>query len=480
MKHILALILSISTFAEMSFAQVPQKTPPPMKLSDPLPANLFVELSRIINPAIVNISTSLVSRKGARPGMRDPMLDMLERYYGFQMPQGPTPNKPQQIGLGTGFIIREDGLIITNNHVIEGADIVQVTLSNSDKVYEAKVIGTDSRTDIALVKIKADVKLPVAALGNSKDLKTGEWVAAFGNPFGHSHSMSKGIVSSINREISEINRVPLIQTDASINPGNSGGPLVNTLGYVVGVNSAIDPRGQGIGFAIPIDEIKKILPDLEQRGSIRKGYLGLALGDHNSASAEDLGLDEKNLGAVVIKVVPRSPGDKAGVKMYDTITEFNGRKIKSSVDLMDVVSTQAPGSVSTMKVLSPNRKTRTLKVTIAERPTEQKLSGLNSSTPANEIKGQKAPHDMGFSVTDLTDQLRKELQFEGDIKKPIIISVDRSSLASMAGLQVGDIILEVNKKEVATASDVVKSLKKNENSIRVARGNQIIVVTFSK
>ncbi len=476
MKQFLALIISILTIAEVSFAQVPQKTPPPMKLSDPLPANLFVELSRIINPAIVNISTSLVARKGARPGMRDPMLDMLERYYGFQMPQGPNPNKPQQIGLGTGFIIREDGLIITNNHVIEGADIVQVTLSDSDKVYEAKVIGTD----IALVKIKADVKLPVAALGNSKDLKTGEWVAAFGNPFGHSHSMSKGIVSSINREISEINRIPLIQTDASINPGNSGGPLVNTLGYVVGVNSAIDPRGQGIGFAIPIDEIKKILPDLEQRGSIRKGYLGVALGDHNSASAEDLGLDEKNLGAVVIKVVLRGPGDKAGVKMYDTIIEFNGRKIKSSIDLMDQVSTQAPGSVSTMKVLSPNRKTRTLKVTIAERPTDQKLAGFNSSTPTGEIKGQKAPHEMGFAVTDLTDQLRKELQFEGDIKRPIIISVDRSSLASMAGLQVGDIILEVNKKEVTTANDVVKLLKKNENSIRVARGNQIIVVTFSK
>jgi serine protease Do len=476
MKKLFVLISVILISAEFGLAQVPQKTPPPMKFNDPLPANLFVELSRIINPAIVNISTSLKPRGR---GQQDPMLELLERYYGVQIPgAGPNGNKPLPIGLGTGFIIREDGLIITNNHVIEGADIVQVQLSDSDKTYEAKVIGSDSRTDIALVKIKADVKLPVAALGNSKELKTGEWVAAFGNPFGHSHTMTKGIVSSINREIAEINRVPLIQTDASINPGNSGGPLVNTAGYVVGVNSAIDPRGQGIGFAIPIDEVKKILPDLESRGSIRKGYLGLGLGDHSDESAADLGLDEKYHGAVVLSVVPRSPADKAGLKIYDTIIELNGKKIKNSIDLMDEVSAQTPGKTVTMKVISPNRKKRDLKVTVAERPSDKSLAKLNKRAPP-EVKSQPAPFDMGFSVTDLNDRLRQDLQVEGDVKKPVIISVEDSSLASMAGLQVGDIILEVNKKEVSTANDVVKSLKKNSNTIKIARGAQIIVISFS-
>lgn len=474
MKKIFWVFSTFLINANLTFAQVPQRTPPAMKLTEPLPANLFTELSRIINPAVVNISTSLMARK-ARPGMRDPMLEMLERFYGFQKPQG-NP-KPQQVGLGTGFIIREDGLIVTNNHVIEGADIVQVQLSDSDKLYEAKVIGSDSRTDIALVKIKASVKLPVAALGNSKELKTGDWVAAFGNPFGHSHTMTKGIVSSINREIAEINRIPLIQTDASINPGNSGGPLVDTRGYVVGVNSAIDPRAQGIGFAIPIDEIKKILPDLESRGSIRKGYLGLGLGDHTDSSADELGLDEKNHGAVVLKVVPRGPGDRAGLKMYDTILEINGKKIKNSIDLMDEVSGQAPGSKVTLKVISPNRKKRDLTINIAERPNDLRLSQRDQAPV--DMKGQKAPFDMGFSVTDLNDRLRQDLRLEDDVKKPVIIRVEESSLASMAGLQVGDIILEVNKKEVTSASDVVKNLKKNTNTVRVARGNQIIVLTFS-
>ena len=476
MKRFSVLFITLIFGASFSLAQVPQKTPPPMKLSDPLPANLFVELSRIINPTVVNISTSVRARK-AQPGMRDPMLEMLERMYGIQGQMGPQSNKPQQIGLGTGFIIREDGLILTNNHVIEGADIVQVQLSDSEKLYDAKVIGSDSRTDVALIKIKADVKLPVAALGNSKELKTGEWVTAFGNPFGHSHTMTKGIVSSINRQISEINRVPLIQTDASINPGNSGGPLVDTRGYVVGVNSAIDPRGQGIGFAIPIDEIKRVLPDLESRGSIRKGYLGLGLGDHTDESAESLGLSESNHGAVVIKIVPHGPGDKAGIKMYDTITEFNGRKIKSSVDLMDEVSTQAPGSTVGMKVISTNGKKKDLKVVIADRPSDMKLANtMRSSEP--EIKGQKVPFQIGFTVSDLNEQLRRELDLEAGIKKPVIVGIDQTSLAAMAGLQIGDVILEVNKKEVTTASEVMKSLKKDTNTIRVARGNQIIVVTF--
>ncbi len=469
----LALLLSFVTLAN---AQVPQKTPPPMKLDQPLPANLFSELGRIINPAVVNISTSVISRGRVQ---RDPMLEMLERFYGVPMdPRGGNPNRgPQQMGLGTGFIIREDGLIITNNHVIDGADLIQVQLSEkNDKLYEATVIGTDSRTDIALIKIKPDDKLPVAALGNSSDLQVGEWVAAFGNPFGHGHTLTKGIVSSIGREISEINRFPLIQTDAGINPGNSGGPLVNTKGYVIGVNSAIDARGPGIGFAIPIDEVKKILPDLEKRGSIRKGFLGIGLGDHTPDSASDLGLDEKFPGAWVAQIEAKSPAAKSGLKVYDTITEINGKKLKNSLDVSDTISGYGPGTKLTLKVVGQNKKTRTLSVTIAERPEQKKIA---QSIKPEDTKGQQAPHNLGFKVTDLTPELRKNLELDNDVAKPVIVGVDRGSIASLAGMRVGDIILEVNSQEVNTAAEVLKASKKDKNVFRLARGRSILVLTFN-
>lgn len=203
-----------------SQAEMPQKTPPPMKLSEPLPANIFSELARIINPAVVNISTSSTPRQGR---FRSPIEELFEQFYGLQ----PAPrNLPQQTGLGTGFIIREDGLIVTNNHVVNGADIINVQIAEKDsKIYEAKLIGGDERLDIALIKITPDkkTKLAVAALGSSKDVEVGEWVAAFGNAVGLGHTVTKGIISFNGREIGQINKTPLFQTDASINPGNSGG-----------------------------------------------------------------------------------------------------------------------------------------------------------------------------------------------------------------------------------------------------------------
>ena len=476
MKKVSLFFVLTSLLASFSLAQVPQKTPPPMKLDQPMPANLFSELGRIINPAVVNISTSVISRGRLQ---RDPMLEMLERFYGVPMDPrggGPRGGGPQQMGLGTGFIIREDGLIITNNHVIDGADLIQVQLSEkNDKLYEATVIGTDSRTDIALIKIKPDEKLPVAALGNSSDLQVGEWVAAFGNPFGHGHTMTKGIVSSIGREISEINRFPLIQTDANINPGNSGGPLVNSKGYVIGVNAAIDARGPGIGFAIPIDEVKKILPDLESRGSIRKGFLGIGLGDHTPEGAKDLGLDTKFPGAWVAQIEPQSPAAKSGLKVYDTITEINGKKMKNSLDVSDTISGFGPDSKLTLKVVGQNKKSRTIAVTIAERPDPKKIA--KATRPEN-TKGQEAPHNLGFKVSDLTKELRQSLELSDDVSKPVIVGVDRGSIASLAGFRVGDIILEVNGQETTTAAEVLKASKKDKNTFRLARGRSILVLSF--
>lgn len=359
------IFVFIFFYVSFSIAQVPQKPAPILKLNDPLPGNLFVELAKAINPAVVNISTSVIP-KGRQ--FRDPMLEMLEQFYGMrlQQPNQPQNGKPRRMGLGTGFIIREDGLIVTNNHVIENADLIEVQLTeNSDKQYKAEVIGRDSRTDIALIKIKPDNKLTVAALGSSSETQVGEWVAAFGNPYGHGHSMTKGIISSKGREIGEINKLPLLQTDASINPGNSGGPLVNSKGFVIGVNSAIDARAQGIGFAIPIDEVKKIIPQLEQRGSIRKGYLGVYLGDIDDQAASALDMEDFR-GAVILQI-DNGPAKKAGLRIYDIILEFSGKKIRNSQDLMDIVADTEPGQKIKAKVLRGEKKI-TVDIVITEMP----------------------------------------------------------------------------------------------------------------
>lgn len=468
---------------EITAQQLP-KTPPVLKLSDPLPANLFVELGKAVNPAVVNISTSVIPQGGRQ--YRDPMLEMLEQFYGSQggFDSGLPKNngKPRRMGLGTGFIIREDGLIVTNAHVIQGADLIEVQLTeNSEKQYKAEIIGQDERTDIALIKIKPDTKLTVATLGSSDETQVGEWVAAFGNPFGHGHSMSKGIISSKGREIEEINRLPMLQTDASINPGNSGGPLVNSKGLVIGVNSAIDARAQGIGFAIPIDEVKKIIPQLEKRGSIRKGYMGVQLGDIDPRSAAEMGLEDYP-GAVVMGVGDENgstPAQQAGLKRYDLILEFNGKKIKSSRDLSDMVAGSEPGTKVKLKILR-GESNKNLTMTIGERPDEKKLNSFKaeSSSKGFNLFGKKAPHNLGIEVADPTSKILQKFNLESDIKNPVITKVEPGSIASRVGLKAGDVLLSVNKSEPKTASEALNLFKKGENSVRLVRGRGLSVITF--
>lgn len=472
MKKLIFSALFALSFAAQAADTAPAfpTKPPEMKFSAPLPANQFTELARIVNPAVVNISTSQIPRGG---GSNDPMWRMLEEFYGQRMPRS---NKPQQMALGTGFVIREDGLIVTNAHVVRGADLINVQFEEgSDKMWEAKVVGEDERSDIALLKIQADKKLPTLVLGSSKDVQVGDWVAAFGNPFGHGHTLTKGVVSSKGRAIEEINRFPLLQTDASINPGNSGGPLVDMKGYVIGVNSAIDARAQGIGFAIPVDEVKRILPDLESRGSLRKGYLGLGLGDLDPAAAMQEGLS----GAVVTQMERGGPAFKAGVKLYDLITEFNGKKIRNSVELIDAVADVSPGTKTKIKVSRQEGsrvKDYEYSVAVAERPEPNKRQLV---TEKGTKGGTKAPFELGFAVSDLTPNDRDRLDLPGDLNKPFVSNVEPNSIASFIGLRTGDVILDVNKSEVTKASDVTKQLKKGENTIKVARGNRITVLSFS-
>lgn len=449
------------------------------KLGEPLPRNLFVELSKLINPTVVSITTSTTPKTRNRRA-RDPLQEFLEEFYGGRMPglrQQPAPQPVQ--GLGTGFIIREDGLIVTNAHVIAEADIIKVQLDrNNATMYEAEVVGRDTQTDIALIKIDAKKTLPVAKLGSSREIEVGEWVAAFGNPYGHAHTMTKGIISAIGREIAELNRFPFIQTDASINPGNSGGPLVNTVGLVIGVNTAVDARAQGIGFAIPIDEVKQVIEQLEKTGHVRRGYIGVGMDEINDDMAAALNMETPK-GVLVTRVEPGLPAGKAGMKVYDVIVEFDSKPITSIAELRNAVGGAAIGSNAKVKVWryrdDGTHKEVAMTVKIAESPEEP---GAKPKA-RKQYLGQKAPFDLGFQIADHSAELADEFGLPtGAPKGPVVISIEPQSPAARAGFQPGDVIIDVNRAPVAKATDVIKTLKKGRNIIRLRRGNLTIIVTI--
>jgi len=470
-----------------SLAQASQdlrRNPPldPAKLGEPLPRNLFVELSKLINPAVVSITTSQIMRQSGM-GSRDPLQEFMQQFWGGRggMPNmQPAQREPLQ-ALGTGFIIRADGLIITNNHVVEQADVIKVQLEQSSKqVYEATVVGRDARTDIALIKIDAKKTLPVAQLGSSKDIQVGEWVAAFGNPYGHMHTMTKGIVSAVGREIGEINRFPFIQTDASINPGNSGGPLVNTLGQVIGVNTAIDARAQGIGFAIPIDNVKEIIAILEKDGRVRRGQIGVNIASVNEEVAASLGLKDVQ-GVVVTQIVRGSPADVAKMRPYDIITEFAGKEIIDANSLQDAVADQKIGGTAKVKILRFDDKGKRSDLSLNVKVAENSEDTHKAGKAAKRYFGQNAPFELGFKVSDATPELMHEFDLdEAAPAAPIVTEVQPNSPAALAGLQPADRILDINRQNMAHATDVLKTLRRGRNTIRIMRGNMVAILPLGR
>ncbi|NIW11368.1 MAG: Do family serine endopeptidase, partial [Gammaproteobacteria bacterium] len=331
----------------------------------------FSQLAEKLKPAVVNISTTMVVKQQpsfrGRPspfGEQDPFREFWEKFFGGEMPR-----ERETRSLGSGFIINKEGYIVTNNHVVENAREIIVTLHN-EKDYKAEVIGKDKKTDLALIKIEAEEDLPVAPLGDSDKLGVGEWVLAIGNPFGLAETVTAGIVSAKGRVIGAGPYDDFIQTDASINPGNSGGPLFNFWGEVVGINTAIIAAGQGIGFAIPINMAKEILPQLKEKGRVTRGWLGVGIQGVTSQLAESFGLEEKK-GALVSQVFKDGPAEKAGIKQGDIILEFDGKEIKDFGDLSRIVASTPVGKTVTIKVFR-NGKVIPLQATVAEmeEPTE--------------------------------------------------------------------------------------------------------------
>ncbi len=314
------------------------------------------------SPAVVKIDTRvrLSGNELGDPFFNDPFF---RQFFGM-------PSRPRQedVGMGSGFIISKDGYVLTNEHVVDGADIIQVTVSGFDKQFEAKVVGADYDLDLALLKITADSDLPFLNLGDSDKIRVGNWVIAIGNPYGLDHTVTIGVISAKGRPITVQDRQyeNLLQTDASINPGNSGGPLLNLKGEVVGINTAINAQAQGIGFAIPTSTVQRVLQDLMSGGKNARPWLGVQVRPIDEEMARYLGL-EKMEGALVVGVVPGGPAAKAGLKQWDVVLEFNGVKVKDADSLVEAIKNTSVGDRVTL-VVQRNRQNHQVKLTIAEKP----------------------------------------------------------------------------------------------------------------
>lgn len=411
----------------------------------------FIQLAKTLNPTVVNISTETKPKisprikrpPGGTPNPNNPNEEFFWKFFEDFMGPSPYPPDLKQQSLGSGFVIHEDGYIITNNHVVEKADQITVTFTDEEdgKKYKAKIIGQDPKTDIALIKIVPDKKLVVAPLGDSSSVQVGSLVLAIGNPFGHGHSVTMGIISAIGRVLPTGMFSPYtdyFQTDASINPGNSGGPLINIKGEVIAIATAIDVRAQGIGFAIPVNVAKNLIPQLKTKGKVSYGWLGVGIEKMSPELLEKLKLPKDTSGVIISQVFPDNPAEKAGLKPYDVIYEFEGKPITSQRDLISVVGASPIGSTATLKAYRDG-KSKTFKVKLTERKDEDLTK---EETPA-----EKQSFDIGMETSNITPKLVEGFNLK--VKKGVVVTgVSPGSPAAEAGIQPGDVILEVDRKNI--------------------------------
>ncbi len=428
----------------------------------------FAELAEKLAPTVVNVKvTKVMKTELAIPHMQEgPFGDFFERYFG-QMPQGQEPRRAQ--GAGSGVIIDSEGYILTNNHVVEGASEVTVTTSEGTE-YEAQIVGRDPKTDLAVLKVKDKTGLPSAVMGDSEKLQVGEWVLAIGNPFGLSHTVTSGIVSAKGRVIGAGPYDDFIQTDASINPGNSGGPLFNMRGEVVGINTAIVPQGQGIGFAIPVNTAKPLIPQLVSDGHVTRGYLGVTIQPVTENLVKAMGLKEVT-GALVSEVVPGGPAEDGGLRRGDVIMEFDGKQVKDNHALPAIVAATPVGEEVAVKVQRDG----------SEHLLNVEVGTLESEVPSSNGQGGSEKAQWGLTLQDLTPALARQLGLPID-KGALVAGIQPGTPASEAGLQRGDVILEINRSSVNSAAEAKGLLKNNGSAdtllLLVQRGEQSLYIAL--
>jgi serine protease Do len=449
----------------------------------------FTDLVDQVGPSVVNIRTmeKVVTRAPGAPNEED-MLEFFRR-FGLPVPnlpkQAPRPNRPQQTpqeeeqpkGVGSGFILSTDGLIMTNAHVVDGANEVLVTLTDK-REFKAKIIGTDKRSDVAVVKIEA-TGLPAVKLGDVNRLRVGEWVMAIGSPFGLENTVTAGIVSAKQRDTGDY--LPFIQTDVAINPGNSGGPLINMRGEVVGVNSQIYSRSggfMGISFAIPIDEATRVSDQLRATGKVSRGRIGVEIDQVSKEVAESIGLG-KSHGALVRSVVVGSPAEKAGIEAGDIITKFDGKAIEKSSDLPRIVGATKPGTKSVISIFRRGTN-RDVTVIVAEIEAEKPVA--KASAKEEKSKPTAAAQMLGLTVADLTDAQKKELGIKGGVRVEAV-----SDAAARAQLREGDIILAIatnveimNIKELETALSKIDKSKPLNVLFRRGNWTQYAIIKLNR
>lgn len=410
----------------------------------------FAAIAKKTTPVVVNISTTM--QKSSRSGA-DPLEEFFNRFFGDAQPRENSPRS-----LGSGILISKDGEVLTSYHVVRSADLIKVKLSDGNE-YEARLIGKDDRTDLALIKIrKPAIDLPVARLGNSTQLDVGDWVMAIGNPFGLEHTVTAGIVSAKGRVIGAGPYDNFIQTDASINPGNSGGPLINALGEVIGVNSAIFSQSGGnigIGFAIPIDLAKKVADQLRKNGKVVRGWLGIRVNDVSPQLAQSLGLT-RPVGdmAMVTEVADNSPAAEAGVRPGDVIVEFNGKPVPKSHEFPMVIADTAPGQRVTLKLIH-EKKEQSVSAKIVELPEETD----NQRTESRDA-------EIGVRVQRITPEAARRLGL-GSSKGVLVMEVQPGSPADQVGLEAADVIREVNQRPVNNVSDFDRAVRQGRRGERI-------------
>ena len=436
----------------------------------------FSLLADNARPSVVNIRTVKSIRGGGR---------VFRHFFGPQSPRNPfedffgpfmgpdTQPDFKQRSLGSGFIYDKKGHIVTNNHVIDGADEIRVKLSN-EKEYDAKVVGRDPNTDLALIKIEASEDLVPLPIGNSEKLKVGQWVVAIGSPFGLEQTVTAGIVSAKGRIIGSGPYDDFIQTDASINPGNSGGPLIDLQGRVVGINTAIIASGQGIGFAIPIDMAEGIISQLKESGEVSRGWLGVGIQNMTPEMRDYYELGDVQ-GVLVMKVYEDDPADKAGIKPKDIITEVDGQPVSNSRELSRRIADIGEGKTATLTVIRGGKEL-TLTAALERRPDEESLASRG------ETESEKG---LGLQVETLRPDVARQLGFGADEKGALVTSVDPDSAAAEAGIRRGDLIKEINRKTVDDADAFLKAIEGVDSGQDVRllirrKGGAFVIVKLTK